>query len=1093
MGFLGNLDKINTLEMFLTDKGKELMLKENGLGLFDLITRFSLDDEDYDYRRTSEVWVDGISPVPDGSLLPFGTTQGLTNNTGGPVWFDNLSVNNPCRSCDGTDCAPLSGDCWYDMPDVRGDRGTKIISCFSETGQTQGVKACTNIYAFYDVTSVSRTDADAAKIGLESWFSTVTATTSNYTGKLFHIAVFGERWINTSWYPWNGKLDTWEWTPCGNGYAGSSLGYSCGSNSSTFLGPVTGPTNPAGSPYYRNPTTGLYLQADNGTVSGVGTGNWTGFNELPPNASVSNYGNGTGGIAEFWTTGCTLVSAKNKSAYDYNPTFSGTILGIPVTAYSSTNIVFATTAFTGTIFSGYTPNDFTISTTSGIPAAGTSLNLFGTLPINLCEDNCCPDRDYNGPGLFGCQECNPFDNRITSGKIYKYENKGTQWTSIVTGSTPYTAGTMDFNLIQSVADCVKYRGMDRNVLVVDIFDETQGGEDQDNSSARAGGILPLGIKSYYNGDSGNPASLNTTILGDSGGELDPNWGVNDNTGYHGKLVVGGVQQPPDLTNNWGIYTPGNQIQARQQQPTEDYRYSQDLFLKTHGLYENFQGFIYPVVPLDSGVSGNATSAKMVFPLHLYGALYGDIVPVSEFQDNPTVVAVGGTLSACTITNDYDVLIPVTYDPSGVVVSSPTLYNTNPLNLHNWEPFDSSQFTSANAITPLFPYTKGMKNFGWDFNPTVGCTGFPCNVGNIFSGGTFENDLNGFITGSSFFITTTLTACTECQCLPAVFINKKGPIEVIDDGCPCPDGTISQECCEGDPDPDPDNPITQGICGPLPASPTNGGGNSQIIGQSGVSTNPPEEPTNDLYLPKSYTNFRSGINDKDTGIGADLPPLKTTSNFHNYSSFYTVDFDINLQQYYENNSLKWDVEFVSTSRYGEHIIQEGDGSTFYWLISSGYKSSKLNPKETKACVSPTIDTINLNKRNSKGINIAYLKGYWNESETEKFSSIDNKYSYTIKKESSGGEIKSDLFTNGGEYLLNGQNYVGSYHVHPDKGPMVGAFHVSQPHEYLTPVSDPIVKYEFCVTMVYTYKSKLLKKTKRFSVIGNSYGYKLNVKS
>ena len=29
--------------------------------------------------------------------------------------------------------------------DVRGDRGTKIISCFSDTGQTQGVKACTNI------------------------------------------------------------------------------------------------------------------------------------------------------------------------------------------------------------------------------------------------------------------------------------------------------------------------------------------------------------------------------------------------------------------------------------------------------------------------------------------------------------------------------------------------------------------------------------------------------------------------------------------------------------------------------------------------------------------------------------------------------------------------------------------------------------------------------------------------------------------------------------------------------------------------------------------------------------------------------------
>ena len=158
MGFLGNLDKVNTLELFLTDKGKELMLKENGLGLEDLITRFSLDDADYDYRRTSYVWVDGISPVPDGSLLPFGTVQNLSNQAGGPQWFDALSSNNPCRSCDGPICAPLSGDCWYDMPDVRGDRGNKIINCYPVTAQTKGVQACTNIYAFYDVTSVARTD-----------------------------------------------------------------------------------------------------------------------------------------------------------------------------------------------------------------------------------------------------------------------------------------------------------------------------------------------------------------------------------------------------------------------------------------------------------------------------------------------------------------------------------------------------------------------------------------------------------------------------------------------------------------------------------------------------------------------------------------------------------------------------------------------------------------------------------------------------------------------------------------------------------------------------------------------------------------------
>ena len=112
------------------------MLKENGLGLEELIVRFSLDDADYDYRRSSAAWVDGISPILDGSLLPFGINQSGTNNDG-----SSLPDNNPCWSCGGGDCAPLSGTCWYDMPDVRGDRGTKIINCYNVSATTEGVKS----------------------------------------------------------------------------------------------------------------------------------------------------------------------------------------------------------------------------------------------------------------------------------------------------------------------------------------------------------------------------------------------------------------------------------------------------------------------------------------------------------------------------------------------------------------------------------------------------------------------------------------------------------------------------------------------------------------------------------------------------------------------------------------------------------------------------------------------------------------------------------------------------------------------------------------------------------------------------------------
>ena len=49
-------------------------------------------------------------------------------------------------------------------------------------------------------------------------------------------------------------------------------------------------------------------------------------------------------------------------------------------------------------------------------------------------------------------------------------------------------------------------------------------------------------------------------------------------------------------------------------------------------------------------------------------------------------------------------------------------------------------------------------------------------------------------------------------------------------------------------------------------------------------------------------------------------------------------------------------------------------------------------------------------------------------------------------------QDNLYTEGGEYLLNGTDYVGSYHIHPDKGAMVGAYHISEPHEYLTPISS-----------------------------------------
>ena len=54
------------------------------------------------------------------------------------------------------------------------------------------------------------------------------------------------------------------------------------------------------------------------------------------------------------------------------------------------------------------------------------------------------------------------------------------------------------------------------------------------------------------------------------------------------------------------------------------------------------------------------------------------------------------------------------------------------------------------------------------------------------------------------------------------------------------------------------------------------------------------------------------------------------------------------------------------------------------------------------------------------------------------------------------IQENLYTSGSEYQLpDGTEYIGFYHVHPVTGAMVGATHISGPHESLTPFTPTII--------------------------------------
>ena len=50
--------------------------------------------------------------------------------------------------------------------------------------------------------------------------------------------------------------------------------------------------------------------------------------------------------------------------------------------------------------------------------------------------------------------------------------------------------------------------------------------------------------------------------------------------------------------------------------------------------------------------------------------------------------------------------------------------------------------------------------------------------------------------------------------------------------------------------------------------------------------------------------------------------------------------------------------------------------------------------------------------------------------------------------------NNLYTSGGEFTTkNGQNYMGSYHMHSGITPMVGKTHTDNPHDVLTPIKKP----------------------------------------
>lgn len=169
---------------------------------------------------------------------------------------------------------------------------------------------------------------------------------------------------------------------------------------------------------------------------------------------------------------------------------------------------------------------------------------------------------------------------------------------------------------------------------------------------------------------------------------------------------------------------------------------------------------------------------------------------------------------------------------------------------------------------------------------------------------------------------------------------------------------------------------------------------------------------------------------------NIPPSPPTQ-------IYALPTELNyevgeFQRYFVKKTNETKYVEISYSEYEKYLNQEQSVDFIMytpfqlpWVIS-GNRNNVANVNKN------TIERI------SKSGALIGFKSYFKDNYTQYF-----RYTST-----------SNLTTNGTEFLneRTGKNYVGLYHIHPQKGPMVGAQHTPQFHDYLVPISGSNLDYK-----------------------------------
>ena len=169
---------------------------------------------------------------------------------------------------------------------------------------------------------------------------------------------------------------------------------------------------------------------------------------------------------------------------------------------------------------------------------------------------------------------------------------------------------------------------------------------------------------------------------------------------------------------------------------------------------------------------------------------------------------------------------------------------------------------------------------------------------------------------------------------------------------------------------------------------------------------------------------------------DIPP-KPPTQYNNLPTKENYELG-EYQRYFASKQNEINYTEISFEEYRQ--FQNEEQTVDYLMYNTFQLPWLISGKRNKV--------YNINKKTIQRIQIQYsLQGFT--------SYFKNKYDQYFKY-TPGENLKTD----GAEFLdkKTGRPYIGLYHIHPEKGPMIGAHHSKSPHNYLVPISGSNLEYQ-----------------------------------